>query len=342
VAQHPARLAAMSAPSLNAAFWRDRNVFVTGATGLLGSWLCDGLVRAGAIVTALIRDEVPRSNLHRLGLLASVSVVRGSLDDLRLLERALGEYEIDAVFHLAAQTIVGIADRGPISTFDSNIRGTYHVLEAARRSPLVTRIVVASTDKVYGDHGSVAFTEETPLRAAGPYDLSKSCADQLALGLAAHYKMPIVVTRFGNLYGGGDNNWNRIIPGTIRSVLRGDRPVLRSNGLFVRDYIYVKDAVSAYGRLAERCADPDVVGRAFNVSDEAPRTVLQVVDEILKQTGRTDLQPIVQDKASGEIAHLALDAKRARALLDWRSGYTFEQGIAETLQWYREFLASDE
>jgi len=266
--------------------------------------------------------------------------VRGSLDDLRLLERALGEYEVDTVFHLAAQTIVGIADRGPISTFDSNIRGTYHLLEAARRSPLCKRIVVASTDKVYGDHGAVAFTEETPLHAAGPYDLSKSCADQLSLGLAAHYKMPIVVTRFGNLFGGGDNNWNRIVPGTIRSVLRGERPVLRSNGRFVRDYSYVKDAVSAYGRLAERCADADVVGRAFNVSDESPRTVLEVVDEILKQSGRTDLQPIVEDRASGEIAHLALDARRARAVLDWRPGYTFEQAVAETLVWYREFFAS--
>jgi CDP-glucose 4,6-dehydratase len=327
-------------PLVNAAFWRDRNVFVTGATGLLGSWLCHSLVEAGANVTALIRDEVPRSNLHRLGLLKDVNVVRGSLDDLRLLERALGEYEVDCVFHLAAQTIVGIADRGPISTFDSNIRGTYHVLEAARRSPLVKRMVVASTDKVYGDHGAVAFTEETPLRAAGPYDLSKSCADQLALGLAAHYKMPIVVTRFGNLYGGGDNNWNRIVPGTIRSVMRGERPVLRSNGLFVRDYIYVKDAVHAYGLLAERCTDTDVVGRAFNVSDEAPLTVLQVVDEILKQTGRTDLPPIVQNSASGEIMHLALDAGRARALLDWRAQWTFEQGIAESLAWYREFFES--
>jgi CDP-glucose 4,6-dehydratase len=325
---------------LNHAFWRDRNVFVTGATGLLGSWLCDALVRAGALVTTLIRDELPRSNLHRLGLLAQVNVVRGSLDDLRTLERALGEYEVDTVFHLAAQTIVGIADRGPLSTFDSNIRGTYQLLEAARRSPLCKRIVVASTDKVYGDHGNIAFTEDTPLRAAGPYDLSKSCADQLALGLAAHYGMPIVVTRFGNLYGGGDHNWNRIVPGTIRSVLRGERPVLRSNGLFVRDYIYVKDAISAYGRLAERCADADVIGRAFNVSDEQPRTVLQVVDEILKQTGRTDLTPIVQNQASGEILHLALDSKRARALLDWRAGYTFEQGIAESIAWYRDFLAS--
>lgn len=323
---------------LVSSFWRDRNVFVTGATGLLGSWLCKALVDAGANVVALVRDEVPRSNLHRLKLLSEVARVRGPLEDFLLLSRILAEYEVDTIFHLAAQTIVGIAARHPLSTFESNIRGTYHLLEAARTSPLVKRVVIASTDKAYGDHGKEPYHEEMPLLAQAPYDLSKACADQLALGYHRFYGLPVVVTRFGNLYGGGDLNWNRIVPGTIRAALRGERPVIRSDGKFVRDYIYVQDAVAAYGLLGERAADPEVVGRPFNFSDERPRTVIEMAHAALTAAGRPDLELIIENRATGEIPSQTLSAKRAREVLGWQPRYTLSQGLAETVAWYREYF----
>jgi CDP-glucose 4,6-dehydratase len=328
-------------PDLSA-FWRDRNVFVTGATGLLGSWMCDALVRAGASVTALVRDEVPRSNLHRLKLISRVSQVRGELQDYGVLARALAEYEVDTIFHLGAQTIVGIAATHPLSTFESNVRGTWNLLEAARNTRTVKRIVVASTDKVYGDNGKEPYREDTPLLAVAPYDVSKACADQITLAYHRYWGLPVVTTRFGNLYGGGDLNWNRIVPGTIRSALRGEKPIIRSNGLFVRDYIYVKDAVAAYAALAERAADADIVGRPFNFSDEAPRSVVDICRATLRACGREDLEPIVQNGATDEIPYQALSAARARAALGWKAAYTLDRALAETVDWYREYLRSEE
>jgi len=320
-------------------FWRDRPVLVTGATGLQGAWLTKALVEAQADVVAVVRDWVPRSELVRAGLLERVSVVRGDVRDQDLLERVLGEYEVNTVFHLAAQTIVTIANRNPISTFESNIRGTWAVLEACRRSSAMQQVILASSDKAYGDHEELPYREELALRGRHPYDVSKSCADLLAQAYGATYRLPVAVARCGNLYGGGDLNWNRIIPGTIRSVLRGERPVIRSDGSLVRDYFYVEDGAEAYGRLAEALAqDQGLAGEAFNFSTEQPATVLAIVQQILALMGTPSVKPVIQNQAPNEILRQHLDASKARQRLDWRPRFDLEEGLRRTIDWYRTFF----
>jgi CDP-glucose 4,6-dehydratase len=323
------------------AFWQDRPVLVTGATGLVGDRVVQRLRQAGADVVCLVRDWVPQCEFVRSRDVEKVKVVRGDVRDIDVIERTLGEYEIDTVLHLAAQTIVGIANRGPLSTFESNIQGTWVVLEACRRSPAVKQIVVASSDKAYGDQEKLPYSEETPLEGRHPYDVSKSCADLIAQAYAKTYKMNVSVTRCGNFYGGGDLNWNRIVPGTIRSILRRQRPVIRSDGKFVRDYFYVEDGAAAYMLLAERMAsDPAVRGQAFNFSNEIQVTVLDLVERILRLM-ESDLTPDIRNEASNEIRHQYLSAEKARRLLSWKPLYTLEQGLKETIAWYREFLAHE-
>jgi CDP-glucose 4,6-dehydratase len=319
-------------------FWRDRPTFVTGATGLVGAWLVRRLLDAGADVVCLVRDSVPQSELFRSKLVDRVRTVHGEVADQAILERALGEYEIRTVFHLAAQTIVGIANRNPVSTFQSNIAGTWALLEASRRSPLVRQIVLASSDKAYGDHDKLPYNEETPLQGRHPYDVSKSCADLIGQTYAHSYGSPVAITRCGNFYGGGDLNWNRIIPGTIRSVLRGERPVIRSDGTFVRDYFYVEDGAAAYMLLAEKLAEiPGLSGQGFNFSNEIQVTVLDLVDRILKSMD-SRLRPDVRSEATNEIRHQYLDAGKARRLLDWRPLFDLEEGLRLTIAWYRRLL----
>jgi len=326
--------------TLNTDFWRDRPVFVTGASGLLGSWLVRRLLRAGADVVCLVRDWVPQSELVRGGLLDNVKVIRGDVCDRETVERALGEYEIDTVIHLAAQTIVGIANRNPVSTFESNIAGTWTLLEACRRSPTIKSIVVASSDKAYGEHEQLPYNEDAPLVGRHPYDVSKSCADLIAQAYAATYDLPVAVTRCGNLYGGGDLNWNRIVPGTIRSVLRGQRPVVRSDGQFVRDYFYVEDGAAANMTLAERLAsDPSLKGQAFNFSNETQVNVLDVVARILKLMD-SDLEPDVRNEAVNEIRRQYLSAEKARTVLDWQPLFTLDEGLGATIAWYRDFFGA--
>jgi len=320
------------------AFWQDRPVFVTGATGLVGSWLVKSLLGAGADVVCLIRDRVPQSELERSHLTDRIKVVRGDVCDQRLLERALGEYEINTVVHLAAQTIVGIANRNPVSTFETNIGGTWALLEASRRSPTVKQIVLASSDKAYGDQEQLPYDETTPLQGQHPYDVSKSCADLLAKTYAVSYGLPVAITRCGNFYGGGDLNWNRVVPGTIRSILRGQRPVIRSDGEYVRDYFYVEDGAAAYMLLAERLAEnPSLRGEAFNFSNEIQLTVRQLVDKILKLM-RSTLEPDVQNQATNEIRRQYLSAEKARQMLAWAPIFELEQGLERTIAWYREHV----
>ena len=324
-----------------ASFWKGRPSFVTGATGLVGSWLVKRLVAAGADVVCLVRDWIPQSELVRAGTLDHVRVIRGDVRDQALLERCLGEYEIDTVFHLAAQTIVGIANRNPVSTFESNIQGTWALLEAARRSPSVKRIVVASSDKAYGDQEKLPYDESAPLEGRHPYDVSKSCADLIAQAYANSYGLPVSVTRCGNFYGGGDLNWNRIVPGTIRSLLNGQRPVIRSDGNFIRDYFYVEDGAAAYMLLAERmAADPALAGHAFNFSNEIQVTVLDLVRKLAVILA-SPLQPDVLNQASNEIRHQYLSAAKAKNTLEWQPLFTLEQGLARTVEWYKEFLRGE-
>jgi CDP-glucose 4,6-dehydratase len=321
-------------------FWRDRSVFVTGGTGLLGSWLVKQLIDAGSNVVCLVRDWVPQSELVRSRRIEQINTVRGDIADHDLLERTLGEYEVEVVFHLAAQTIVGIANRNPVSTFSTNIEGTWKLLEACRRSPKVESIVVASSDKAYGDQEHLPYDESMPLQGRHPYDVSKSCADLIAQTYAASYNLPVAITRCGNFYGGGDLNWNRVVPGTIRSVIRGERPVVRSDGNFVRDYFYIEDGVAAYMLLAERLASDVVLrGQAFNFSNESQVSVLEIVELILRKM-KSSLRPEIRNQASNEIRHQFLSAERARTVLNWKPQFTLESGLDRTLAWYREFLGA--
>ncbi len=321
-------------------FWLDRPTFVTGGTGLVGASLVAGLLAAGADVVCLVRDWVPESELLRSGDIGRVKVVRGDIRDQSTLERTLGEYEINTVIHLAAQTLVGIANRNPVSTFEANIAGTWALLEACRRSPMVKQIVIASSDKAYGSHDQLPYDENAALQGRHPYDVSKSCSDLIAQTYAHSYGLPVAITRCGNFYGAGDLNWNRIVPGTIRSVVRGQAPVIRSDGQYIRDYFYVEDGAAAYMLLARRLAEDTALrGQAFNFSNEIQVTVLQLVDRILALMG-SDLKPDVRNEATNEIRNQYLSAAKARAVLNWSPAFTLEEGLSRTIGWYREFLAA--
>jgi CDP-glucose 4,6-dehydratase len=320
-------------------FWLDRPTLVTGATGLVGGWVVRRLLRQQADVVCLVRDWVPDCDVIRTGLLDRVKTVRGDVRDQAALERVLGEYEIDTVLHLAAQTLVPVANRNPVATFETNVAGTWALLEACRRSPKVGQIVLASSDKAYGDAETLPYDEMTPLCGRHPYDVSKSCADLIAQSYAATYGSPVAITRCGNFYGPGDLNWNRIVPGTIRSVLRGERPVIRSDGQSVRDYFYVEDGAAAYLLLAEKLAtEPALRGEAFNFSNETRVTVLELVRKLLDLTG-SPLEPDVRNEASHEIRHQSLSAEKARRELGWRPLFTLDEGLRKTVPWYAEFLA---
>lgn len=319
-------------------FWRDRRIFITGATGLVGGWLVRALLDHGADIVVLVRDWVPGSDLIGSNMLDRVNVVRGDVCDQALLERALGEYEIVTVIHLAAQTIVPIANRNAVSTFETNIAGTWRLLEACRRSPTVKQVVLASSDKAYGESPDLPYRESMPLDAVHPYDVSKACADLIGRSYARTWGVPVAITRCGNFFGGGDLNWNRVVPGTIRSVLRGERPIVRSDGTPVRDYIYVEDAVGAYMTLAEKLAEnPALAGEAFNFSNETQVTVQALVNRILKLMG-SDLQPVMLNEAKSEIPHQYLDADKARRMLGWCPAYDLDEGLKRTIAWYRDCM----
>jgi CDP-glucose 4,6-dehydratase len=330
----------MEGLGMSSNFWQDRRTLVTGAGGLLGSWTVQRLLELGADVVCVLRDWVPQSELVRAHAIEQVNVVRGDICDQKLVERVLGEYEVETVFHLAAQTIVGIANRNPVSTFESNIRGTWSLLEACRHSPLVKQIVVASSDKAYGDHETLPYDEDTPFESRHPYDVSKSCADLIAQCYARTFDLPVAITRCGNFYGGGDLNWNRLVPGTIRSVIRNQRPIIRSDGHYVRDYLYVEDGVAANLLLAERLErQPELRGQAFNFSTESQVTVSGLVDRILSVM-KSDLQPDILGNAAHEIREQYLTATKARRVLGWTPQFDLDTGLQRTIDWYRKFLSN--
>jgi CDP-glucose 4,6-dehydratase len=319
-------------------FWQDRPTLVTGGTGLVGTWLVQRLVDAGADVVCLVRDWVPQSELIQSGMSNKVRIVRGDICDQSLMERVLGDYEVRTVLHLAAQAIVGVANRNPVETLQTNIAGTWSLLEACRRSPLVEQIVTASSDKAYGDCEQLPYQEDTPLDGKHPYDVSKSCADLIARMYAVTYNLPVAITRCGNFYGGGDLNWNRIVPGTIRAIIRGQQPIIRSDGKFIRDYFYVEDGAAAYMLLAEKMAEnPELRGEAFNFSNELQITVLDLVAEIMRLMN-VDAQPRVMNQASHEIRHQYLSAAKARTMLSWRPLFSLDEGLRLAIDWYRNFF----
>jgi len=326
---------------LNRTFWLDRPTLVTGGTGLVGSWLIKRLLEAGADIICLVRDWVPQSELVRTARIERVKIVRGDLRDRETLERALGEYEIDTVIHLAAQTIVTIANRNPISTFEANIAGTWNLLEACRRSPKVKQIILASSDKAYGNQEILPYSENTPLQGQHPYDVSKSAADLIAHTYAVSFDLPVVITRCGNFYGGGDLNWNRIIPGTIRSILRNQPPIIRSDGEYIRDYFYVEDGAAAYMLLAEQlAARPQLKGQAFNFSNEIQVTVREIVERILTMMN-SDSTPDIRNEVTNEIRHQYLSAEKARHELNWKPIFNLDEGLQKTIEWYGEFFKNE-
>ncbi|MGI8497665.1 MAG: NAD-dependent epimerase/dehydratase family protein [Gemmatimonadaceae bacterium] len=327
-----------AAPDPAAGRWSGRRVLVTGATGLIGSWLVRDLIAGGADVVALVLDANPQSELFRSGDIARVAVVNGMLEDYRAVERAVALHEVDTVFHLGAQTLVGVAHRSPLATFEANIRGTYNLLEACRtHRSHVERVIIASSDKAYGEGETLPYTETMPLRGTHPYEVSKSCADLLAQSYYRSYGLPVTVARCGNVYGGGDLNWSRLVPGTIRSLLRGERPVIRSDGSFRRDYIFVRDVARAYVRLAERMGCPGVDGEAFNFSDESPLSVLEMVGAIAVAVG-TGVEPDIRNVAVGEIRDQYLSSSKARRVLGWKAESSLPGALRETVGWYRDAL----
>lgn len=319
-------------------FWHDKQILITGATGLIGSWLVKALTGKTASVVCLVRDFVPNALFWQERLNERVTLVHGTLEEYWTVERTLNEYAIDTVIHLGAQTIVGTANRSPLGTFQANIKGTWNLLEACRLAPLVKRVVIASSDKAYGSHDVLPYTEQMPLQGRHPYDCSKSCADLLSQSYYHTYGLPVAIARCGNFFGGGDLNFNRIVPGTIRSVLQGQAPVIRSNGLFTRDYIYVEDAVDAYMTLARHLDQERFHGQAFNFSNEKRLTVLELVQQILKLMHQESLQPVIQDSVKGEIRDQSLSSAKAREWLSWQARYSIEEGLKRTILWYRKMF----
>jgi len=320
-------------------YWKDKRVFITGATGIVGSWLTEALVKKGAYIVVLVHDWDPQSDLIRTGIIDRLHVVTGALEDYATLERAINEHEVDTVFHLGAQPIVSVANRSPLPTFETNIRGSYNLLEACRvHKKLVKRVVVASSDKAYGESDVLPYTEDMPPLGRHPYDVSKSCTDLLAQAHWHTYQLPVGIARCGNIYGGGDLNWSRIVPGTIRSVIENKAPIIRSDGTFVRDYIYVKDAVQGYINLAQAVDKTAIRGQAFNFSSESHVSVIEIVNTIRRLMEREDLKPIILDEVRAEIKDQYLSSAKARKLLEWKARYTLEKGLRETVVWYQEFL----
>lgn len=323
-----------------ASYWRGKTVFVTGATGLMGSWLVKSLLNNEAEVVALVRDQAPNSMLVREGLLQRIAFVTGDLETLPTLQRAIAEYQPHTVFHLAAQPLVQVAKLDPVGTLRANVQGTWNVLEACRLAGNKSNVVVASSDKAYGSNLNLPYLETFPLQGRYPYDVSKSCADLITQMYAATYGLKTAIARCGNLFGGGDLNFSRTIPGVIQATLAGKRFVVRSDGKFVRDFLYVKDAADSYLALGEHLAedDPSIAGQAFNFSLGGRFTVLEIVSMVLRYMGRVDLEPVIENNASSEIREQYLDSSKARERLGWSPQYSMEDGLKETIEWYRSEL----
>lgn len=324
---------------MNDKWWQGRRVLVTGATGLVGSWLIKELLTRSSYILALVRDFDPQSEFIRSGDFKNTSIVSGGLESWTTLERAITEHDIEIVFHLAAQTIVGVAQRAPLNTFEANIRGTYNLLEACRvHSNLVKAIVIASSDKAYGESEILPYTEEMPLQGKHPYEVSKSCADLIATSYFSSFHLPVAIARCGNIFGGGDLNFSRIVPGTIRSFLREERPIIRSDGTYIRDYLYVKDAVIGYIQLSEHLYKQNIKGDAFNLSPESPVTVLEMVETIQRLMQCAYLRPDIRNCSVNEIKSQYLDSSKAKKLLGWQTRFGLESGLKETIGWYKTYL----
>jgi CDP-glucose 4,6-dehydratase len=313
-------------------------VLVTGAQGFIGSWLAERLLAEGATVVTPRRDFDPRSRFRVDGIEDRCKVALADIQDYESMVRVLNEHEVDSVFHLAAQTIVGTANRSPLSTFDANIRGTYALLEACRAvGDRIARIVVASSDKAYGSHAELPYREDFALQPTFPYDVSKAATDMIARSFAATYGLPVAVTRLANVYGGGDLNWSRIVPDTCRALIAGQAPTIRSDGSPERDYLYVEDAVDAYLAIAASLDSGELRGRAWNAGWGSPLSVREIVDRLIAVSG-SDVAPDVRGSGTphGEIDRQYLDSTAIRERLGWEPAVSLEDGLTRTFGWYRD------
>jgi len=319
-------------------FWNERQVFVTGASGFIGAWLIKELIKNGAHIVTLIRDPDPQSEYFRSGDYQKTTIIQGMLEDFNTLERSISEFEPDTIFHLAAQTLVGVGMRSPLYTFEANIRGTYNLLEACRtHEDIIQRVVIASSDKAYGAKHELPYKESMPLEGKYPYEVSKSCADLISQSYFHSYGLPVAIARCGNVYGGGDLNWSRIIPGAIRAGIQQNPFKIRSDGRYVRDYIYVKDVVAGYLKLAEKIDDDHVRGAAFNFGPGRGISVLDIIERIEGSMDQ-EIEKHILDVAEGEIFEQYLDPSNAEKVLDWQPGYNLDEGLVETISWYREYF----
>ena len=321
--------------------WKERNVLITGATGFLGTWLSKDLIEKGANVIALVRDEIPNMPLRTMGIFEKLHAAPiGNITNYNSVMRIINEYEVETCFHLAAQTIVGTAKRNPTNTFRVNIEGSWNIFEAVRNSQTVKELIIASTDKVYGEPMEMPIKETHPLLAEYPYDASKVCVERLARTYFTTYGMPVTITRCCNIYGGGDLNFSRIIPGTVRSIIMNQNPILRSDGTPVRDLIFVKDAANAYVTLAENMHKKGINGEAFNFGSNAPINMLDLTKEAIKASGKTELKPDVQGekKPDAEIDEQYLDPTKANKVLGWKPEYDLNRGLKETISWYEDYF----
>lgn len=320
-------------------FWKDKRVFITGATGFIGSWLTKHLVDFGAFVVILVRDQSPQSELIRSGYMQKVQVINGKLEDFYTLGRAISEYQVDTVFHLGAQTQVTNAILNPFYTFETNIRGTYNLLEACRHTKgTVKRIIIASSDKAYGQGEILPLVEKTPLNAIYPYDVSKACTDLLALSYYHTYNLPVAVTRAANVYGGGDFNWDRLIPGIIHSLYKDERPTLRSDGSFLRDYLFIEDMVYAYLTIGKLFEERDLSGEVFNFGTNQPSSVLQVYKLIAKFMGKEEIKPIIESRVTSETKDQYVSIEKAKQMLSWKPSCSLDVGLEITVDWYKNYF----
>ena len=317
--------------------WKSSKVFVTGADGFIGSHLAKTLIEMGAEVVTIVRDIKKKSNIDVLGLNGKINVIHGDLVDFKDCERTINEYDVDFCFHIAAQAIVGPANRSPLSTFESNIKGTWNILEACRTSKTIKGVVFASSDKAYGQQEKLPYTEKSPLEGYYPYDASKACGELLARSYFMTYNLPIAITRNANTYGPADMNMSRIIPDVICKILKGEEPIIRSDGSPERDYMYIQDAVDAYILLAENLNRKDVVGQAFNFGTGTPISVLDLYNKIINLMGK-DIKPKILGEAKNEIDRQYLDSTKAKKILGWETKYDPDSGLKKTINWYQKNL----
>lgn len=321
--------------NMNSSFWKDKNVFLTGASGMVGGHIAQRLISYGANVIALLRSKDPRAYFYSEGIDKKTIFAYGDLKDFWRICDIVTRYEIETILHLGAQPIVGTALTNPIETFRTNVNGTMNILEAARKAPTVKQIVVASSDKAYGTSAKLPYSEDMPMRGNAPYEVSKSCADLISLSYAETYEMPITVTRFGNIYGPGDLNFNRIIPGAIKAGLTDTVLNIRSDGKMIREYLYVEDVVNGYLMLAENIKK--TAGEAFNFSSGERFNVTGVVEKVENCLGKK-IRTKILNIAKNEIREQYLSSEKIRKLLGWNAKYIIEEGLKEMIPWYKKFF----